>query len=356
MTPLGIGLIGLGRMGGYHMESWERIDAAHVVAVADPDESAARRRIARRPVDWYPDHRQLLEHPGVDAVCICAPSVHHAEIALDAIASGRHVLVEKPIATALEDGLRMAAAARRAGVKLMVGHVERFNPAVGKLAELIARGAIGRVFRAHATRVGPLPARIQDTGVAIDLATHDLDIMQFVLDLDITSIYAHGSRCLHPSQEDMIACLLRFGERGPWGLLDVNWLTPEKRRELTVIGEGGMLSASYLTQDVWLTESSGAPTGWSELARIRGDAEGAAVRFALGRIEPLQAELAAFARCVLDDTPEPVSALDGCRALAAALAVRDSAAHERPVRLLDTPAPRAEELPTPPLAPVPVAA
>jgi UDP-N-acetylglucosamine 3-dehydrogenase len=354
MSTLGIGLIGAGRMGALHMESWERIEQARLVAVADPDEIAARRRIGRRPIDWYSDHRRLLERADVDAVCICAPSASHAQIALDAIAAHRHVLVEKPIATALEDGLRMASAAHRAGVKLMVGHVERFNPAVGKLAELIARGAIGRVFRAHATRVGPLPARVRDTGVAIDLATHDLDIMQFVLGLDITSIYAQGSRCVHPSQEDMIACLLRFGDAGPWGLLDVNWLTPEKRRELSVIGEGGMLSASYLTQDVWLTESSGAPSGWSDLARIRGDAEGAAVRFALRRVEPLQAELEAFARCVLEDTPEPVSAQEGCRALAAALAVRDSAAHERPVTLLDTPLRRVDDLPATP--PVTVAA
>jgi UDP-N-acetylglucosamine 3-dehydrogenase len=350
MTPLGIGLIGAGRMGAFHIDSWERIEDARLIAVADPDEHAARRRIGRRPIDWHADYRQLLERADIDAVCICAPSEQHAPIGLDAIAAGRHVLVEKPIATALEDGLRMASAAHLAGLKLMVGHVERFNPAVGKLAELIARGSIGRVFRAHATRVGPLPARIRDTGVAIDLATHDLDIMQFVLGLDITSIYAQGSRCVHPTQEDMIACLLRFGDAGPWGLLDVNWLTPEKRRELTIIGEGGMLSASYLTQDVWLTESSGAPTGWSELARVRGDAEGAAVRFALGRIEPLQAELEAFARCVLDDTPEPVNAQEGCRALAAALAVRDSAAHSRPITLLDTPLRRVDDLPHVPIA------
>ena len=356
MTQLGVGLIGVGRMGAFHMESWERIEDARLIAVADPDEQTARRRIARRPIDWHADYRRLLERSDVEAVCICAPSEQHARIGLDAIAAGKHVLVEKPIATALEDGLRMTSAARLAGVKLMVGHVERFNPAVGKLAELIARGSIGRIFRAHATRVGPLPARIRDTGVAIDLATHDLDIMQYVLGLDITSIYAQGSRCVHPTQEDMIACLLRFGDSGPWGLLDVNWLTPEKRRELTVIGEGGMLSASYLTQDVWLTESSGAPTGWSELARVRGDAEGAAVRFALGRVEPLQAELEAFARCVLDDMPEPVSAQEGCRALAAALAVRDSAAHSRPVTLLDTPLRRVDDLPPVPLPPVPVAA
>jgi predicted dehydrogenase len=339
VNELRIGLIGAGKMGSFHMESWERVPCARLVAVADIDADAARRHIARRPIEPFDDHRRLLERADIDAVCVCAPSEHHAPIVLDAIAAGKHVLVEKPIATTLQDGLRMAAAARVAGVKLMVGHVERFNPAVGKLAELISQRRIGRVFRAHATRVGPLPARIRDTGVAIDLATHDLDIMQFVLGLPITSIYAQGSRCVHPTQEDMIACLLRFGEDGPWGLLDVNWLTPEKRRELTVIGEGGMLSASYLTQDVWLTESSGAPTAWSELARIRGDAEGAAVRFALGRIEPLQAELEAFARCVLEDTPTPVSAEEGCRALAAALSVRDSAAHSRPVTLLDASVP-----------------
>jgi UDP-N-acetylglucosamine 3-dehydrogenase len=346
MDELNIGLIGAGRMGSYHVETWERVASGRLVAVAEPDEAVARARIARRPIDWVADHERLLERPDIDAVCICVPSAQHARIALDAIAAGKHVFVEKPIATALEDGLRMAAAARLAGLKLMVGHVERFNPAVGKLADLIDDGRIGRVFRAHSTRVGPLPAQVQDTGVALDLATHDLDLMQFVLGRDITSIYAEGSRCVHPSQEDMIACLLRFGEDGPLGLLDVNWLTPEKRREMTVIGEGGMLSASYLTQDVWFVESSGAPTAWSELALVRGDSEGAAVRFALPRVEPLQAELQAFARCVLDDTPEPVSAQDGCRALAAALAVRDSAANSRPVTLLDMPARR----------PVPIAA
>lgn len=340
MSELTIGLIGVGKMGGYHLETWEKIQTARVVAIAESNETVARERIARRPIDWHQDYRQLLERSDIDAVCITTPSGSHAQITLDAIAAGKHVFVEKPIATALEDGLRMASAARLAGLKLMVGHVERFNPAVGKLAELIAEERIGRVFRVHATRAGPLPQRIQDAGVAIDLATHDLDIMQFVLGRSISSIYAEGTRCMHPTHEDMIACLLRFGDDGPWGLLDVNWLTPEKRRELSVLGEGGMLSASYITQDVWFVESATTPSGWDELARIRGDAEGAAIRFALPRVEPLKAELEAFADCVMHDTNEPVTAIEGCRALAAALAVRDSAAHSRPVRLLDMPMPR----------------
>ena len=343
-AELGIGVIGAGVMGGFHVETWEKIESGRVVAVADPDEDRARSRIGRRPIDWEADWRNLLARRDIDAVTIAAPSELHAEIGLAALAAGKHVLVEKPIATRLEDGLRLAAASRHHNRKLMVGHVERFNPAVGKVADLIHAGRIGRVFRVHATRVGPLPLRIRDAGVAIDLATHDLDLMQFVLRRDITSVYAEGTRFSHPTQEDMIACLLRFGTDGPFGLLDVNWLTPEKRRELTVIGEGGMLTASYITQDVWLTESAQAPTAWEELAQMRGDAEGAAIRFALRKVEPLRAELEAFADCVMNDLPEPVGAADGCRALTAAIAVRDSAAHNRPVTLLGLPSRRSLSL------------
>ena len=335
---LRVGVIGVGQMGGWHVDAWDRIDAAHLVAIADPRETTARACLRRRPIDWHADWQELLDRADIDAVSIATPTERHAEVALAALAAGKHVLVEKPIAATLEDGLRMAAAARASRRKLMVGHVERFNPAVAKVAELVRDGQLGRIFRIHATRVGPLPGRIADAGVAIDLATHDLDVMQHVLHRDIERVYAEGTRFAHPSQEDMLTCLLRFANDGPFGLLDVNWLTPEKRRELTVIGERGMLFASYLTQDVWLTEAQGDRTNWSELARLRGDAESAALRFALRKVEPLHAELEAFAACVLEDTPEPITAYEGCRALAAALAVRDSAANSRPVQLLGMPA------------------
>ena len=342
-VDLNVGIIGAGRMGTWHVDAWDRIECARVVAIADPSEPAARACIRRRRMEWHADWRDLLDRDDIDAVTIAAPTEAHAEIALGAIDAGKHVLVEKPIAAALDQALRMASAAQAAGVKLMVGHVERFNPAVGKVAELISEDRLGRVFRAHATRVGPLPARIADAGVAIDLATHDLDVMQFVLQRDITRVYAEGTRFAHPTQEDMLSCLLRFGNDGPFGLLDVNWLTPEKRRELNVIGEYGMVHASYLTQDVWLMEAEGAHTGWEDLARLRGDAESAAIRFALRKTEPLRAELEAYAECILNDTPEPVSAYDGCRALIAALAVRDSAANSRPVELLGMPLPPRRE-------------
>lgn len=346
---LRVGVIGCGRMGAFHLRNYAQLECAQLVAVAEPDETARRRAIGESRVTEYSDWRDLIEFGAeeLDAVSIACPSEHHAEVALAALGAGLHVLVEKPIATTLPDALRMRGAAFDADRKLMVGHVERFNPAVAKLRELVTDGRLGTVYRAHATRVGPLPTRIQDTGVAIDLATHDLDVMQHVLDLSIGEIYADGGRFLHASQEDLLTCLVRFN--GPedldtLGLLDVNWLTPEKQRELVLIGENGLLRASYITQDVWFIESPTAPLQWDGLSVLRGDGEGAAVRFSLAKTEPLRAELEAFCHCVLDDTPEPVSAHDGVKALAAALAVRESAAVRRPVGLLDIPAPRPVEV------------
>jgi UDP-N-acetylglucosamine 3-dehydrogenase len=335
---LRVAVIGAGQMGAFHAETYERLPAAELVALADPDEAAARAVIGRRPVAWDADWRNTLERAEVEAVVVAAPSELHCEIGLGALDAGKHVLVEKPIATTLPDALRMASAARAAQRKLMVGHVERFNPAVAKVRELISEGRLGRVYRAHSERVGPLPMRIKDSGVAIDLATHDVDIMQHVLERDITRVYAEGTSFAHPSHEDILSCLLRFGDDGPYGLLDVNWLTPEKRRQLTLIGEGGLLRAHYITQDVQLMESASAMTGWKELALARGDAEGAAVRFALPKVEPLKAEASAFVACVLDDLPEPVNAYDGARALAGALAIRESVAGKRPIELLGMPA------------------
>lgn len=334
---LGVAVLGCGQMGARHVETCERVPRARVVAVADRDEQLARTVVARRPIAVETDWRAAVAREDVDAVIVAVPTELHAEATLAALDAGRHVLVEKPIAASTPDALRMAAAARAAGRKLMVGHVERFNPAVGKVAALLADGRLGRVFRAQAVRVGPLPLRVKDVGVAVDLATHDLDIMQHVLRRDVTRVYAEGSSFSHANQEDMLTCLLRFGEDGPFGLLDVNWLTPEKRRELTILGEGGMLRASYVTQDVWFVESATSVIEWDELALVRGDAEGALVRFALHKVEPLRAELEAFVGCILEDEPEPVSAYEGARALAAALAVRESAMHNRPVSLLDMP-------------------
>lgn len=324
---LKVGVIGTGRMGCFHVHAWERLETAQVVAIADPDEGARRRALGEGCVTGFADWRTMLDQASheLDAISVACPSERHVEVTIAALELGLHVLVEKPIATTLPDALRMRGAARQAGRKLMVGHVERFNPVVTAVRDALKEERLGQIFRAQATRVGPLPARIRDAGVATDLATHDLDLMQHLLERQVVEVYADGGRFLHSSQEDMLTCLARIGANGHevLGLIDVNWLTPEPRRELALIGEHGSLRARFAEQKVELTAAGGVEP----------------LELPVKPVEPLLAELDAFARCILDDTPEPVSAHDGVRALAAALAIRESATVRRPVTLLDMPAP-----------------
>ena len=341
MSELAIGIVGLGRMGDLPPR-----DVGARRRRAGRRRGRAQRRPGRTSASAGGRSRtssttaMLVTRADVDAVCITAPSAQHANIALDAIAAGKHVLVEKPIATTLEDGLRMAAAARGAGVKLMVGHVERFNPAVGKLAALIAEGRIGRVFRAHATRVGPLPAahpgrRRRDRPRHARPRHHAVRPRP----RHHRASTPRAPQLSHPTQEDMIACLLRFGDDGPFGLLDVNWLTPEKRREITVIGEDGMLTrvlpdpGRLVHRVADHADGLGRAGAHPRRRRGRGPALRAAPRrAAAGRARGLR-------RLRPRRHAEPVTAHDGCRALVAALAVRDSAANSRPVTLLDMPSP-----------------
>ena len=344
MTAVRVAVIGTGRMGALHVSTYQRMDGVELVAVADPSPEARKRALrGATGVREHDDWRALLAHEcsSLDAVSIACSSSLHAEVALAALECGLHVLVEKPIATTLPDALRMRAAARDAGRKLMVGHVERFNPAVAKLRELVRAGRLGDIFRIQATRVGPSPLGAPDTGVVLDLASHDLDVMQFVLGQDISQVIATGGGFRHGAHEDLVTCLLRF-TGGALGLLDANWVSPEKQREVVLLGSAGSLRADYITQDVWFVESSspGSAPGWEELAFIRGDGEGTATRFGLHKVEPIRAELDAFIECIVGDTPEPVGAHDGARALAAALAIRESLRSGRAVRLLEMPQPQ----------------
>lgn len=316
-------------MGAFHVNAYRRLDCVRLLAIADPDPAARARALRGKPAREYGNWRDLLdaEADRLDAVSIASPSEMHAEIGLAALEAGLHVIVEKPIATTLPDALRLRGAAREQGRRLMVGHVERFNPVVATVREALAEGRIGRVLRAGAVRVGPSPKRIRDAGVAIDLATHDLDLIQHLLDRQVVEVYADGGRFVHETQEDMLTCLARFASAGELdeilGVLDVNWLTPEPRRELSLVGDSGMLQVDYSNQAVQLAVPGAAGP----------------IPLPVGAGEPLLAELGAFARSILDGTPEPVSAHDGVRALAAALAVRESASVRRPVSLLEIPAP-----------------
>jgi UDP-N-acetylglucosamine 3-dehydrogenase len=312
-----VGVVGCGRMGARHVAALAQTDGAALAAVADPDAEARRRALAGRLVPDFYDWRDLADH--VDAVVVACPSDQHADVAADALRRGLHVLVEKPLALRLDDAVRLIDLAEDAGRVLMVGHVERFNPAVARLRDEVQAGTVGRIIRAHAARTGPPPGSAS-AGVALDLATHDLDLLEYVLGSPLFGVIADGY-VRGDGLEALVTCLLRFGN-GSHGLLEASWMHSEKRRVVELVGWTGVLRADLVAQEVWLHQVDGTPSAWPELAVLVGDGDGAAFRLGVRREEPLRAELAAFA-AACETGVSPVTGQDGYRALAAALSIRD---------------------------------
>jgi predicted dehydrogenase len=317
-APMRAGVVGLGMMGRNHVRVWdEAIPGVELVAVADPDAAAVGRATAGRRARGYEDPRAMLEAERLDLVSIVAPTSLHLPVTLDALGSGANVLVEKPIAATRDEAVAMMDAASEAGRMLTVGHIERFNPAIRELRRRLADGELGRVFQIHATRLGPFPARIRDVGVVVDLAPHDIDVMRYLVDSEPIRLFAETERRIHTDHEDLFVGTIKFAN-GVVGVLDINWLTPTKRRTLTVTGERGMYVADYIAQDLVFYANQDAPDTWVNPGTgrsVTSVAEGEMTRRAIRREEPLVVELRDFADAVRGGGPPPVEPRDAMIAL-----------------------------------------
>ena len=326
---LRVGLAGLGSMGRNHLRNLASRDDVELVAVADPSEAALTAATDQVPAHGYGDPLELLEEERLDALIVAAPTTLHHRIALAAIDRCIPVLVEKPLATTVAEGRALVEAADRRGVLLQAGHIERFNPAVLALGERLRGGALSRIFSIKTLRAGPFPARIRDVGVAVDLATHDVDIMCHLAGARPDRVYAETTQHIHTSHEDLLFGLLHF-PRGTVGLLDVNWLTPEKQRTITVLGEEGMFRVDYLSQTLTFTR------GTAELSPTYLDGyaptfAGETVQLPVTPAEPLRRELDAFFAAVRSGGPAVIPGSDGLWAVALANLLLEAAAAHRPV-------------------------
>ncbi|OQA21149.1 MAG: putative oxidoreductase YcjS [Chloroflexi bacterium ADurb.Bin360] len=324
MGTLKAAVIGVGSMGQHHARVYTELKQTTLVGVADALPETAQRIGGKYGVPAYSDYRELLERERPDIVTVAAPTQEHHSVAVAALEAGCHVLVEKPIAATLAEGEALIARAAALKRKLMVGHIVRFSPSIQALKQHLDAGELGRVFQIICRRVGPFPARIRDVGVVIDLAPHDLDVMRFITGDEIVRVFAETEQQIHTAHEDLVLGMVRF-RSGISGLLEINWLTPTKVREVVVLGERGMFRADDLTQDLYFYENAEVNgLEWGHLSLLKGVSEGRMVRYPIARHEPLKAELEAFAAAVAEDQPVPVSGADGLAALRLALALVQS--------------------------------
>ncbi len=318
-------VIGAGNMGRNHARVYSEMEDVELIAVADPIQESLQRIAMRHHIRTYTDYRVMLERESIDLVSVVVPTEQHYTVACHVLEERIPVIIEKPIAATVEEGATLVALAENTGVPLTVGHIERFNPAIIALKKQLDSGILGKVYQIHVRRIGPFPVQIKDVGVVIDLATHDLDIMHYLTDANVLRLHAEVGRRLHTAHEDLLSAVLRF-DTDVIGVLDINWLTPTKVREISVIGARGMFVANYLTQDLTLYENDSAPQegNWHELA-VLGVSEGRAIHYKINKREPLREELDAFVNAIRTSTPPPVRGADALLALAVAQQIIQSA-------------------------------
>ena len=312
MRTVNVGVIGVGAMGENHVRVYHKIEEANLVAVSDVSERALKKIEKKYGAKGYTEYSELLENPEIEVVSVCVPTTFHHNVVMEAIKNGKHVLVEKPIAFTLEEAEEMIAAAKEAGVLLATGHVERFNPAVQKAKELVDDGVIGDIVSTFAKRVGPLPPRIKDVGVAIDLAIHDLDIMNYLFDEEVTQVYGSMNNILGDCEfEDHAEIMVNFDNEST-GIIEVNWLTPYKRRELELTGTAGIISVDYIQQSI---EVYGK---FAQDIQIKHE-------------EPLKGELISFLNAVVNGTEPEITGEDGLKALKMVIAANRSSKEHKPI-------------------------
>lgn len=311
MTNLRAGLVGLGMMGRHHLRLLNQIDGVDFVGIHDPA------LVGQGDVNGHRVYNKLTDliAAGIDYCVVAAPTAYHLSLGLELAAAGVHALIEKPVAPTHVEATQLVDAFRSAGLVGGVGHIERFNPALHAMRQKLEEGLLGEIYQISTRRQGPFPARIADVGVVKDLATHDIDLTAWVAQSPYKNVSARTTHRSGRSHEDMVVAVGTL-ENGTIVNHVVNWLSPFKERNTTVIGDKGALVADTLTADLTYYENGHVKSDWDSIQSFRGVSEGDVVRFALNKVEPLLTEHLAFRDAVkTGDQSHIVTLADGLAAV-----------------------------------------
>jgi len=319
---LKVAVIGVGNMGKNHARVYSELNNCDLVAISDLDEEKGKALSERYKCRFYKDYKEMLNNEEIDAVSIAVPTKQHKDVALDVINRKIHLLLEKPIADNIENAEGIVDAAKENNVKLFVGHIERFNPAISKLAQIIKEDRLGKITSIVATRVGGLPTQIKDANVVIDLAVHDIDIINYLIGKDPIEIHANGGEALIDSMEDYAEIFLKYGDAS--GFIIVNWITPIKIRRLNVTGTKGYAELDYLTQKLVVYESNYEKSydDFGDFIVKFGTPN--KVEMGIDTKEPLKEEVLEFLECIEKDKEPACNGIIALNALKIALkAIKD---------------------------------
>ena len=307
-------VIGVGNMGRHHARNYHEIPATKLVAIADSDLKKAEEIAKKYDCKAYSDYQAMLEREKINLVSIAVPTKLHKKVALDCINKGINILIEKPIALTVAEAKDIVHRAKQKGIKFTVGHIERFNPSVLKLKELIEEGKLGEIIMISTFRMGPMASQIKDANVVIDIGVHDIDIMNWFFGKLPDKISARGGNALHRTFEDHVEAFLGYGNGT--GLIVANWITPLKVRKLTVSGKKAYVELNYITQELNYYETIAMPVydDFGDFIMKFSDGQGKKI-IPVKNIEPLKAEILSFVDCIRKNCRPMVTAREAIEAL-----------------------------------------
>ena len=304
MSRIRAGVVGLGVMGKHHFRVLVENENFDLVGFHDSNFNSS----IHRGIENFANLNALLELE-LDYCVISVPTNYHATVFDEVSKRCKCILVEKPIASNSEDAQRMIELARTREALAGVGHVERFNSAIQLMRQLVQESHIGEIIQITTRRQGPFPQRIQDVGVIKDLATHDIDITQWVAGSKYSEIAAYSRKMPGSTHEDLLSAS-GILESGVLFNHVVNWRYPLKERVVSVLGTKGALVADLLTSDLTYFENGLEPTSWGQMSLLRGNSEGSSTKFAVNKIEPLQSEHNAMHSYFLSGTSQDIVTLE----------------------------------------------
>lgn len=320
-----LAVIGLGAMGWNHVRVAHELGALAAVSDVSPDARAKAQKAYNVPV--AADPADVFRH--ADAVVIATPTTTHVDLALAAIAAGKHVLVEKPLADTRHHAVRIVDAAHDAGVTLAVGHIERHNPAVAYAKRAVQSGELGTLLTMMGRRVSAHPGRIRDVGCILDIGIHEIDIARYLAGSEVTTVSALAGSYRSDGREDHALIQLGFAN-GMAACIETNWLTPMRVRKNTLTCTNALLELDYMAQSARISRSQfGEADPGQHAPALEYDSR----ELVLKRQEPLRSELEDFLAAARQRRTPLVGGKDGLQALRIAEAALESSKTGRTLHL-----------------------
>lgn len=315
-NKLRFAVIGLGTMGRQHVRVLDSLEQVELVAGVDLAQKECESISERYNINTVSTISELLEI-GIDAAIVATPTPAHFATTIELLRAGVDVLVEKPVAASIYEALGMESLASQLGRIIMVGHIERFNPAVRVLKEILEAQMIGDVVTITVRRVGFNQPQDIRASVIFDLAIHDLDIIKYLLGLKGEIVYAHSAQRNESVSIDHVDICLKFGPS--FAYLQANWITPVKIRKLSVTGTQGFAEIDFVEQKVDLYQDNRSSSTANQWNLFSGTKHSVPSSLDVTSEEPLILELQHFVECVTNRTQPIANIQDATLALGLAM-------------------------------------